>query len=133
MGADALLICTAIRGRWQDIAAPLMKRGNSLGSVGLLEQSSVYNIDMNRMLSLNVRPEEGTEEEVGEFPTIAIIFLGYISLLYFVPSMVAFGRRHHQAVNVFLINLFLGCTGIGWVVVLIWALAGRTREPDESI
>ncbi len=41
--------------------------------------------------------------------------------LYFVPSLVASMRRHHQTAAIFLTNLLLGWTVIGWIVALIWS------------
>ena len=43
--------------------------------------------------------------------------------LYFLPSFVAIARKHHQASTVFVINLFLGWTFIGWVVALAMAVS----------
>jgi hypothetical protein len=42
--------------------------------------------------------------------------------LYFLPSLIAAARHTHNAAGIFLLNLFLGWTGIGWVVALIIAL-----------
>jgi hypothetical protein len=40
-------------------------------------------------------------------------------LLYFLPSLIA--HRKHAFMGVFLLNLFLGWTIIGWFVALVWA------------
>ena len=45
-------------------------------------------------------------------------------LLYFLPSFIA--RKKSNFWLIFLFNLFLGGTGIGWVVALIWALSNVT-------
>ena len=42
-------------------------------------------------------------------------------LIYFLPSIVAFSRRHHNRMAIFVLNLFLGLSGLGWVIALIWA------------
>ena len=42
-------------------------------------------------------------------------------LLYFLPSII--GRDKKDATGIFLVNLFLGWTLIGWVVAFIWACA----------
>lgn len=48
--------------------------------------------------------------------------LGLLVLVsYFLPSIVASSRKHHSAGSVFVLNLFLGWTFIGWVVALAWA------------
>jgi hypothetical protein len=38
--------------------------------------------------------------------------------IYFLPSLVAAKRNHHQTGMVMVINFFLGWTFIGWVVAL---------------
>ncbi|MDA8263072.1 MAG: superinfection immunity protein [Actinomycetota bacterium] len=51
---------------------------------------------------------------------------GLIGLvLYFVPTVVAFVRKVPNSMSVFVVNLFLGWSLIGWVVAL--ALAVRTK------
>ncbi len=42
--------------------------------------------------------------------------------IYFVPSLVAAARHTHIATGIFLLNLFLGWTGIGWIIAFIMAL-----------
>ncbi len=39
--------------------------------------------------------------------------------LYFVPTYVAKGKPHFT--QVFILNLFLGWTFLGWVIALVWA------------
>jgi hypothetical protein len=45
------------------------------------------------------------------------------TLLYFLPSIVAFIRGHHSRLGIFLLNFFLGWSGLGWIIALIWSLA----------
>ena len=52
---------------------------------------------------------------------LAIIVAGAIFGLYFLPSFMAKSRKHHQSDAIFLTNLFLGWTFLGWVVALIWS------------
>ena len=42
-------------------------------------------------------------------------------LLYFLPSII--GRDKRDATGIFLLNLLLGWTGIGWIIALIWAVS----------
>jgi hypothetical protein len=46
--------------------------------------------------------------------------------IHFLPTIVAALRRSRHTMAIFLINLFLGWTVIGWVVALFWAC---TSEP----
>lgn len=55
----------------------------------------------------------------GFFGTIGFL----VSLaIYFLPGIIAFARHHRNTVAIFLVNLFLGWTFIGWIVALIWSL-----------
>ena len=59
---------------------------------------------------------------------IGTTILWIIIALYFLPAIVASLRRHHNANAIFLLNLFLGWTFLGWVVALVWA-ATATQRP----
>jgi hypothetical protein len=48
-------------------------------------------------------------------PDVLIIFVGVFALaLYFVPSIIAKARDHHQFGTILVLNIFLGWTFIGW-------------------
>ncbi len=55
-------------------------------------------------------------------------FLLISALLYFIPAIVAIARKHHNAMAIFLTNLFLGWTFIGWIVALIWSFTSVERR-----
>jgi len=42
--------------------------------------------------------------------------------IYFLPSLVAVARHTHNTTGIFLLNLFLGWTGIGWIIAFVMAL-----------
>jgi hypothetical protein len=42
-----------------------------------------------------------------------------ILAIYFLPTLVGFGKKNSMAI--FMLNLFLGWTFIGWVIALVWA------------
>jgi hypothetical protein len=46
-----------------------------------------------------------------------------IGILYFLPAII--GRDKSDATGIFLLNLFLGWTLIGWVAAFIWAIAAE--------
>lgn len=48
---------------------------------------------------------------------------------YFVPTIVAGARRHHNQGAIFALNLLLGWTVIGWIAALVWALTAVTPRP----
>jgi hypothetical protein len=45
----------------------------------------------------------------------------FLVVLYFLPAII--GRDKSDAAGIFLLNLFLGWTLIGWVAAFIWAIA----------
>jgi len=45
----------------------------------------------------------------------------FVVFLYFLPAIL--GRDKSDATGIFLLNLFLGWTLIGWVAAFIWAIA----------
>ena len=58
-------------------------------------------------------------------PLLVFFFLpifGFGFILYFLPSIVAFARSKRDAVSIFVLNLLLGWTAVGWVIALVWAL-----------
>ena len=51
-------------------------------------------------------------------PAILVIVTGLL-LFYFLPSLV--GKKKKNASSIFVLNLFLGWTLVGWVIALVWA------------
>lgn len=56
------------------------------------------------------------------------ILLFLLLFVYFLPAVVANSRGHANATAIFVLNLFLGWTLIGWVLSLVWALVNRTER-----
>jgi hypothetical protein len=42
--------------------------------------------------------------------------------VFFLPTIIAVARHHRNALAIFLVNFFLGWTGIGWIAALIWSV-----------
>ena len=56
--------------------------------------------------------------------SLAFVFFPFLSfgfVMYFLPSIIALARSKRDILAIFLLNLFLGWSVIGWVVALIWA------------
>lgn len=57
-------------------------------------------------------------EDLGQaMGTLSLICI--VAAIYFIPSFVAHKKKNSTAI--FLLNLFLGWTFLGWVVALVWA------------
>jgi len=48
-------------------------------------------------------------------------FFGLGFAMYFLPSIIALARSKRDLLAIFLLNLFLGWSVIGWIVALVWA------------
>ena len=53
-----------------------------------------------------------------------------VVFLYFIPSVVAGMRSHHQTWPIVALNLLLGWTLLGWVAALVWSL---TATPGKDV
>ncbi len=56
----------------------------------------------------------------GDFWVVIGIFL--VATIYFVPALIAWRREHHNAMAIFMLNILLGWTLLGWAAALIWSL-----------
>ncbi|HKS83046.1 MAG TPA: superinfection immunity protein [Candidatus Acidoferrales bacterium] len=54
-------------------------------------------------------------------------FIALCLLMYFLPSIIGHSRRDFA--GIFILNLLLGWTVIGWIAALIWACASDRRYP----
>ncbi len=57
----------------------------------------------------------------------------FIVLIYFLPFIVAIARKHLDSTAIFVLNLFLGWTFIGWVIALIWAVKKFEVKVKNSV
>jgi hypothetical protein len=57
------------------------------------------------------------------FPAFFLFPLfGFGTVMYFLPSIIALARSKRDILAIFLLNLFLGWSVIGWIVALVWAV-----------
>lgn len=66
----------------------------------------------------------------------ALIVVLLCLAIYFAPAIVASNRGHRNFSAIFVLNLFLGWTLVGWVIALVWAhtnhgevIAGPDQDP----
>lgn len=80
---------------------------------------------------LGIRPPEGKtwSETLGLPDAFTGVQLAVLAgcicagmLGYFFPTVVAFASGNHQAVAIFVLNLLLGWTFLGWALALVWAV-----------
>jgi hypothetical protein len=56
-----------------------------------------------------------------------ILLVVSILFLYFLPAIIAHVRRHRQIAAITLLNLLLGWTGLGWVLVFFWSWSPNVK------
>ena len=73
---------------------------------------------------------------MAETARIALLLLTVLvsAAIYFLPALVAVARnvQVNRAFGVFILNLFLGWTLIGWVAALVWAVVEPAAQSKEG-
>ena len=59
-----------------------------------------------------------------------IVFVLAAVAIYFLPSIIAGIRDHHNGASIAVLNLLLGWTFIGWVVALVWSVSAKRVTPS---
>lgn len=69
-------------------------------------------------------------------PSMVPVFLINVFLwaFYFIPSLIAWSRRHRSLPAIIALNILLGWTGIGWIGAFVWSLSwpGHDGAPRKS-
>lgn len=60
-------------------------------------------------------------------PTILAIV---VAIVYFVPAINAYSKKHRSRAVIAALNVFLGWTLIGWIVALAWSAGGAKDDPE---
>lgn len=58
----------------------------------------------------------------------AILAAMFVQFFYLLPAFLAYQRAHPQRHAIFLINLFLGWTAIGWIGALVWSVSSSRKK-----
>ena len=64
---------------------------------------------------------------------LGLVLIFFCIVIYFIPALNASRREHSNSVAIFLLNLFLGWTLIGWVAALVWSASAISPAPTESL
>ena len=59
---------------------------------------------------------------------LGLVVFAVLVVLYFLPAIIASNRNHSNGGSIFILNLFLGWTFLGWIGALVWAFSDNTRE-----
>lgn len=69
----------------------------------------------------------------GSSPIAGFILLAIAFIAYFLPTFIASRRDHPNGTSIFLLNLFLGWTFIGWLAALIWSASAINRPTKQAV
>lgn len=61
-----------------------------------------------------------------------LLLLAALVVVGFLPSLIAFARRHHNRYAILVLNTLLGWTLVGWAVALVWSLTAVWRKPHPA-
>jgi hypothetical protein len=60
-----------------------------------------------------------------------MFFLIFCVVLYFLPSII--GHDKQSFAGIFILNLLLGWTVVGWICALVWACTAEARSPILAV
>ena len=63
--------------------------------------------------------------------TVLLLIVVYSGVM-FIPTYVAFYRRHEHRLAIGVVNFLLGWTGIGWAATMVWALTEELLHPSVA-
>ena len=61
-----------------------------------------------------------------------VVGLLIMAALYFLPTIIASSREHNTG-GVFIVNLILGWTLVGWAVALVMACGNQPKRPRTML
>lgn len=61
----------------------------------------------------------------------ALLIIGSV-LVYLLPAIIAGNRNHKNGPAIFVLNLFLGWTFLGWVIALVWSFTDNTVQASSK-
>jgi hypothetical protein len=62
----------------------------------------------------------------------AFVIVGLGVAIYFIPTIIASGRSHPNAVAICVLNLVGGWTAIGWVAALVWSFTTPAKPAASA-
>lgn len=57
-----------------------------------------------------------------ELTSLIILIALALTIIYFLPTIIACERGHKNALAIFVLNILLGWSIIGWAIALIWSV-----------
>jgi Superinfection immunity protein len=66
-------------------------------------------------------PRAGRRKQMDLFAPYHLIVMPLILVIFFAPAIIAMRRHHARVLAIFMVNLLLGWTVVGWIVALVWS------------
>jgi Superinfection immunity protein len=102
----------------------LMNTAMRLGSIALAFISIVSTVSAQQTF---VQPtDRDTAAGTGAAVVLIIFFILLSTAMMLVPGVIATMRKHHNALAIWMIAIFAGWTGVGWIIALVWACTNPT-------
>lgn len=99
--------------------------GAKIGFFGFLNIITIVTIILSARDTPAVKPEALPRSAGNERMYFVLIAM----VLYFLPTLAAWGKRNWGPI--FLLNLLLGWTLIGWIVALVWGWSMEALRPKS--
>lgn len=72
-------------------------------------------------------------EDIESIGVVAVLVISLLILgIYLIPTFVAYSRNKESKGWILLVNIFLGWSGICWLIALLWALSNDDK-PQQII
>jgi uncharacterized protein HemY len=84
-------------------------------------------IELSSVAAGRAQTPEGADDEI-----VVAFFLLVVAILYFIPTIIAFVRKHPNRWIIGVINTVFGGTGLGWLGSLVWALNAIHKSAEGS-
>ncbi len=71
--------------------------------------------------------------DTSQWVGLAIVGVLLLVLVYFLPTYIAFNRKHEFKWIIFAINLVMGASGLGWLIAFVWAVWPQNKSIADPL
>ena len=57
-----------------------------------------------------------------------LFWLAVFLAVYLLPAVISWCRHHRNGAAIFMLNIFLGWTFVGWVAALVWSMTADVKR-----
>lgn len=63
---------------------------------------------------------------------MCLVWLFISLVIYFIPIIVAYIRKHNNILSISILTIFLGWTFFGWLAALLWSLNSDISNEEDD-